>query len=229
MLNKKLFTIRNAAFVLLFIALTLIADQVKVSAIWGSPGQTFTLFQMIGPLPGFFLGPVIGVIAVLISELVSFVTLGKTVELINILRLLPMLAAAYYFGTAGKMRKYSLIIPILAIALFVINPIGSQAWVYSLYWLIPIICALVKPNSLFFKALGTTFMAHCIGSITWLYFVNPMTPELWLALIPVVAVERFAFATGITVSFVAVNALLNRLFAENKADVLNVEKHISLF
>jgi len=140
-----------------------------------------------------------------------------------------MLAAAYYFGTAGKLRKYSLVIPIAAIILFVINPVGSQAWVYSLYWLIPIICALVKPNSLFFKALGATFTAHCIGSIVWLYLVNPMTPELWLALIPVVAIERFAFATGITVSFVAVNALLNKFFADSKTEVLNIEKHISLF
>lgn len=229
MLNKKLFSIRNAAFILLFIGITLIADQIKLSAIWGSPGQTFTLFQMIGPLPGFFLGPILGVVSVLVAELVGLITLGKAFDLVNILRLLPMLAAAYYFGTAGKMRKYSLAIPIIAMVLFVINPIGSQAWAYSLYWLIPIACALVKPNSLFFKALGATFMAHCIGSIVWLYLVSPMTPELWMALIPVVAVERFAFATGITVSFVAVNALLNRFFAENKADVLNIEKNVSLF
>jgi hypothetical protein len=229
MLSKNIFSIRNAAFVLLFIALTLIADQVKVSAIWGSPGQTFTLFQMIGPLPGFFLGPVVGVISVLVAEIVGFIALGKTVDLVNILRLLPMLAAAYYFGTAGKLRRYSLVIPIVAMALFVLNPVGSQAWAYSLYWLIPIICALAKPNSLFFKALGATFMAHCMGSIVWLYLVNPMTPELWMALIPVVAMERFSFAIGITVSFVAVNALLNRFFSESKVDVLNIEKHISLF
>lgn len=226
---KNLLTIRNAAFVLLFIALTVIADQIKVSAIWGAPGQSFTLFQMIGPLPGFFLGPVIGVATVLTSEIIGYIALGKTFNFVNVMRLLPMLAAVYYFGTMGKARNYSLAIPLIAMALFVLNPIGSQAWAYSLYWLIPVFCAIVKPDSLFFKALGATFMAHCIGSIVWLYFVNPMTPELWLALIPVVAVERLSFAIGITVSFLAINKVLNKFFSESKAEVLNLGRHVSLF
>ncbi len=224
---KKLFTFRNAAFVLLFIALAAIADNIKVSSLWGAPGQSFTLFQVIGPLPGLFLGPVFGVISVLGAELVNFVLLHKTVDPLNLLRLLPMLGGAYYFATYGK-NKYSLAIPLLAILLFNLNPIGVQAWVYSLYWLIPLIAALAFPKSLFFRALGTTFTAHSIGGAFWGYFVT-MTPAMWLALIPVTAVERLAFAIGITVSYLAINAVLNKYFTNSKIEILHIEKTVSVF
>jgi hypothetical protein len=227
MASKNFFTIRNAAFVILFVAIALAADRVNVAAIWGATGQTFTLFQMMGPLPGFFLGPVLGVVSVLAAEIVNFVLLGKTVELVNLVRLLPMLGAAYYFATFGK-NKYALAIPLLAMVVYNLNPVGAQAWAYSLFWLIPVICEVFFRKSLFFRALGSTFVAHSIGSSLWGWFV-PMTPEVWMALIPVVIVERLAFAIGITVSFIAVNAVLNRFFADSKVEVLNIEKNISLF
>jgi hypothetical protein len=226
MSSKKLFTIRNAAFVLLFIALTLVGNNIKLSAIWGAPDQSFTLFQTFGPLPGFFLGPVLGITAVLVSELISFFMLGKAINMLNLLLLLPMLGGAYVFATFGKQRL-SLAIPVLAIILFNLSPVGREAWVYSMFWLIPIICELFFKKSLFFRALGSTFTAHAIGGSFWNYFAT-MTPQMWIALIPVTAVERLVFATGITVSFVAVNTIMNRYFADARFDVPNVSRYISL-
>jgi len=226
MLNKNLLTIRNAAFVVLFIALAVVADHVVVAKLWGNPGQTFTLFQILGPLPGFFLGPVLGIAAVLVSELINFILLHKTADPITLLRLLPMLGGAYYFAMHGK--KHTILIPILAIILFNLHPVGAQAWMYSLIWLIPIVTTLFFKHGLFFKALGATFTTHAIGGSFWNYY-NYMTPEMWTALIPVTLTERVLFAAGITVSFIAINAVLTRFFSNAKIEVLNLEKGISVF
>lgn len=230
MSGKKLFTIRNAAFVLLFVAITLVGNNISLSAIWGAPGQSFTLFQTFGPLPGFFLGPVLGVTAVLVSEIISFVMLGKATNALNLLLLLPMLGGAYAFATFGK-QKLSLAIPVLAIILFNLSPVGREAWVYSMFWLIPIICELISrvhfKNSLFLRALGATFTAHAVGGAFWNYFAT-MTPQMWIALIPVTAVERLSFAIGITISFVVVNAITERFFADARFDVPNVSRYVSL-
>lgn len=85
-------------------------------------------------------------------------------------------------------------------AAFIAHPVGSQAFLYSFYWLIPVAIYLMGRNSLFAQALGSTFTAHAVGSVIWLY-ANPMTPEIWLALIPVVLVERLVFASGIVLVY----------------------------
>jgi len=99
--------------------------------------------------------------------------------------------------------------------LFALHPVGGQAWVYSLYWLIPVI-ATFFPERLAGRALGATFTAHAVGSVAYLYMFQS-TPAFWLALIPVVAVERLLFASGISVSYVALNSLLAKV--ENKFDL----------
>ncbi len=80
------------------------------------------------------------------------------------------------------------VFPLLAMALFVLSPNGQGAWSYSLYWLIPVGVAFMRP-SLFGRALQSTFVAHAAGSVMWAY-LTPLTSTMWLALIPVVAVER---------------------------------------
>src|SRR5216684_1589321 len=61
-----------------------------------------------------------------------------------------------------------LLLPIACMGLFVIHPIGAQAFVYSLYWLIPVILYFIPQRSLFLQALGSTFIAHAVGSVIWL-------------------------------------------------------------
>ncbi len=137
---------------------------------------------------------------------------------------MPMLFAAFYFGAIKKSlhKKISIIIPLICMALFMVHPIGREAWVYSLYWLIPVIAKLFSKN-LFFRSLGATFTAHAIGSTIWLYSI-PMTSMQWLGLIPIVALERLLFAIGISVSFIAVNTVLHKIEHIIPKEIVSIDK-----
>jgi hypothetical protein len=218
---------KGLAFITLFSLLTYIASSINFSPILGANNQYFTLFQFIGPIASGFLGAGAGALAVLFAEVISFVFLGKAVELISILRLSPMLFATVYFAKYKKGNLSSAIVPLACMALFVIHPVGRQAWVYSLYWLIPAI-ALLLPENLFLRSLGATFTAHSIGGIIWLYFL-PTTPEFWLMLIPIVAFERFLFALGISASYYALNTVLSRVEAVAKSGLVFVDRRYVVF
>ena len=71
---------------------------------------------------------------------------------------------------------------------------------YTLYWFIPIAISLMASKHPFLRALRGTFIAHAVGSVIWIYTV-PMAAEQWLALIPVVALERSTFALGATLLY----------------------------
>ncbi len=221
--NAKIF------FVLLFALITIAGNLVNFSKVIGTENQSFTLFQFFGPAPGAFLGPAFGIASVLLSQLASMVILGKEFSFINIARLFPMLFAAVAFGTFLRKRNWkdvSIIIPVVAIIAFVLHPVGREAWLYSMYWLIPIGARLFSKN-LFFRSLSATFTAHAVGSIIYLYSV-PMTALQWLSLIPVVAFERGLFALGITVSFIVFSAVLHRVESYFKTGAINIEKNYSL-
>ena len=129
---QKIFTKKRVIFIAIFTVLVLIGKQINFSPLVGADNQFFTLFQFFGPIAGAFLGSIIGALAVLIAELIDFFIVGKEVTLINLLRLSPMIFAAYYFGT--KKKNLSIIVPIIAIAAFVLHPVGRQVWFFSLYW-----------------------------------------------------------------------------------------------
>jgi hypothetical protein len=202
-------TSKKLVFVAIFIALTLIGKNLNFSSLVGAENQSFTMFQFFGPVAGSFLGPILGVISVLGAQLIDFLVAGKIFTLVNIIRLSPMLFAAYYFGT--KKKHLSLIIPILAMAAFILHPVGRQVWFFSLYWTIPVIAKLLPKRyseNILAKSLGATFTAHAVGSAAWIWSV-PMTPEQWILLIPIVAFERLLFAAGISGSYVCLNTVLD--------------------
>src|SRR3989344_4507066 len=120
-----------------------------------------------------------------------------------------MLFAAYYFGS--KKRNLSIAVPLVCMALFILHPVGRHVWFFSLYWLIPVIGKLPFniPGKLFVRSLGATFTAHAVGTATWIWSV-PMGAEAWVALIPVVFVERILFASGIAISYVVLNTVLDK-------------------
>lgn len=226
---NKLMTKKGLLFLLIFSILVFIGDRINFSKLVGAENQFFTLFQFFGPVAGAFLGPVVGVLSVLIAEVSSYLLLGKAFALVNVLRLLPMLFAAWYFGT--KKDKISFLIPALAIVLFIAHPVGRQVWFFSLFWTIPIIIKLIPKKyneKVFLKSLGATFTAHSVGGAMWNYIV-PMTPAAWIALIPVVIYERLLFAGGITAAFVILNTLLNKLDSNTKSEYVNVDKKYVLF
>ena len=233
--NKFNITKKHIICLILFAALVFIGRRLNFSPIIGADNQFFTLFQFFGPIAGAFLGPIIGAVSVLMAHGTDYILAGKAFTLINIIRLTPMLFAAIYFGARKKLfgkalyaKIFGVLIPAAAMFAFIIHPIGNQAWFYSMFWLIPIIVALMPvkySNNLILKSFGATFTAHCVGSVAFLYTVG-MTPEAWIALIPVVIFERSMFAMGIIGSYVGMNALLHKVVDKFNipADVLHVDK-----
>lgn len=221
---NKIMTKKGFVFLVLFSVLVYLGDKTNFSPLVGADNQFFTLFQFFGPIAGSFLGPVVGILAVLIAEIGNFLIVGKEWTVINLVRLLPMLFAAYYFGT--RKEKLNLLVPLLAILVFIVHPIGRQVWFFSLYWTIPIIVKILPDKysqNAFLRSLGATFTAHAVGGAAWIWTVS-MTAEQWIGLIPVVAYERLLFAAGIGISYVAFNTLLDKLDTKLTADVVSIDK-----
>ena len=233
---KEMFSKKKLIVLGIFLVFALVASRINFSTVIGAPNQSFTLFQFFGPMIGAFLGTAFGMIAVLGAELADYLIAGKAFTLLNLLRLLPMLFAVYYFSNYSKKKEISklfmIIVPVMAITAFVLHPIGMQAWYFSLYWLIPIFAVILPnkmPGKLFFRSLGATFTAHAIGSIAFLYTV-PMTAVQWMGLIPVVAYERLMFAAGIAVSYVLLTTVMDKVVEKTKlpAGIASVEKEYIL-
>lgn len=208
-LNKQ-----SIIFLIIFTFFGLLALRIPFSGIVGS-SQSFTLFDYMGPTTGLFLGPFFGAISIFFVKLFNTLLGGQNLDLISILRFLPMMMAAVYLGSK---TKKNIIIPLLCIILFIAHPQGRIAWYYSLYWLIPII-AVFKKDRLIFNALGATFTAHAVGSIIFLYAFN-LPAAVWISLIPIVAIERGLFTLGIWVSYPVFNTILEKLDARFHLPVL---------
>ncbi len=212
---------KKIIFIFLFVVLGLLASQIPLSPIIGAKGQSFTPFEFLGPTSGMFLGSVPGAISVFFVKLLKDIFLGVHFDTANVIRLFPMMFAAIYFGLKKSRRSNGLIliIPLTAILLFVLHPEGRKAWFYSLYWLIPIL-AYFKKDRLILNALGSTFTAHCVGSVAFLYTFNLPAP-VWVGLIPVVFVERFSFALGIWATYLLLNSVLEKLVSIEKLKALS--------
>ncbi|OGF20507.1 hypothetical protein A2316_01630 [Candidatus Falkowbacteria bacterium RIFOXYB2_FULL_38_15] len=204
---KDYFNKKNILFIVIFAVIGLIALQVPVAQIVGSKTK-FTLFDFFGPVASGFIGLVPGIIAIFLMQLANFLIHGANViDPGTIIKFFPMLFAALYFAKKGKAN---IIIPAIAIVAFISHPIGRQAWYYSMYWLIPIVCYFLRDKSLLGRSLGTTFTAHAVGSTLYLY-VFGLSKAIWTSLIPVVAMERILFAFGIMATYLVFNNVLNIL------------------
>ena len=183
----------------------------------------FSIFYMLVPLIGLFLGTM-GIVGVFFF---SKILLGFSLGLIPLTTTgLPTLAAALVWRLSDSRKNnlriklarfaFGVLIPVTSILLFVFHPSVGYGWWYSLYWLIPVGLYTVQmlgwsKSSVFATAISSTFIAHAVGSLIWCYLI-PMSPDQWLALIPVVAVERFVFAVGMT-AFYHASILASSLFS----------------
>lgn len=227
-----MFTKKRLIFIMLFVVFAFFAQRINFSGLIGAEGQYFTLFQFFGPITGAFLGSIFGVIAVFAAELIDFFVVGKEATWINIFRLAPMLFAAYYFGS--KKKNLNIIVPLIAIGMFILHPVGRQAWVYSLFWTIPIIARLLPSKyaySVPLRSLGATFTAHGIGSALFIWTI-PTVPGMWITLLPITAFERLMFALGIGISYVAFNALLDKVIVKFNikvpSNILRINKRFTI-
>jgi len=204
-MNDKL---RLGVFLVLFSALSFVFYSVNLSYIWGSQAQSFTMFQFIGPVGGGILGPGIGAAIAVGVDFAAKVILGKmSWDLVGFIRLFTVAAAALCFGMVRGNKWAGIVIPIAGMLLFWANPVGAEAWGYALLWLIPVAASLFASN-LFARSVASTFQAHVIGSLAFLYLVG-LPASAWWALIPLVLVERTLFAAGISVTYVFLNSIVN--------------------
>lgn len=213
--QKKLF------FLALFSILGFISLQIPFNKLAGS-NVSFTLFDFFAPIAGAFLGPVFGIISVLGVEVINNLIKQTPWTTGSIIRLFPVLFAVYYFAVINKksFNKWFLIVPILAIVIFLAHPTGRQVSYYPLmFWLIPLIAYKFRKN-LFMRGLGATFTAHSVGGAVWIWAFN-LPASVWNSLIPVVIAERLLFALGIAVSFIVMKHTLAFLISKGVLPKIN--------
>ena len=178
------------------------------------PFTQFSLMSSVLPLSG--LGGI---------GCAGFVTMGR-ILLTVLMNESPLSATVYYIPTlcasaswAVTSRFYAPFLSLLCMALFIAHPVGAQASVYTLYWLIPLALTFLPRTIIFARSLTSTFIAHAVGSVLFLYWGPITTASYWMALIPVVAFERFAFALVMTAAYYAgsyalrlVNSFITRAY-----------------
>ncbi len=199
--------VRKSAIITSFTGLIKLASLAKISFIAGTYTGFFSAINIVSPLAGAF-GGIVGSIGVFsISAIIRLMFFGA----------LPLHFLAYYIpGFCASLywaRPQNIIInvflPLICMILFVMHPVGFYAAPYAFYWLIPISLYFVAHKNLFLHALSSTFIAHAVGSVIWLYTV-PMMIGTWYLLMPVVAVERVAFALGMVLLYKAISYVQQR-------------------
>lgn len=181
---------------------------VKSSYIVGSFCKFFSIRNSIIPLAGAFGGMGGGMFLCLLRLLVS--GSFKSLSLSTLALYVPGLFGGFYWAVRSPLMRAG--VPLVCMVLFCSHPVGSQAWGYSLFWLIPLLLNSVRHNSIVLESFGSTYTVHAVGSIMWLY-ANPMAPAVWWALIPVVLVERTFFAFTMTAFYYGFSFVENYLKA----------------
>lgn len=181
----------------LWLATLAASCYIPLANLSGSLRHILSGINVVLPIAGGLFG--LGMVCSLVSSLwlfkVVFLTKALTFGIPSACAMLSWAANAQ----ADKLSKLlnflvNALLPTICMAIFMLHPASSAAWPYALYWLIPIaLWATHGTHSSLLLALQSTFIAHAVGSIMWVFLV-PMTAHQWLALIPVVAIERFGIA-----------------------------------
>lgn len=121
------------------------------------------------------------------------------VSLIGTLKLLPLpttIASSYIWcmRTQSHTTRMMYAVALACTGWICFGTYAPDAILYTAYWCIPIMAAAYAHRSPGVMMLGATFSAHIVGSCIWL-FTTPMTSQQWLALIPIVAIERLTCAS----------------------------------
>lgn len=198
-----------------------LSTGIKFSFIVGSRRLFFSAINITGPLVGHYTGLGSFLFMVVRKKLTTFHSLVSLFEggLFNpLVYYIPtLIASGYWFGTSRFIRVG---LPLLCMILFIIHPIGHQAFFYSLFWLIPMAIHSLPRQNPFTEAVGTTFLAHGVGSVLMLYSA-PLPVEYWLGLMPVVVVERLLFASGMTLVFYGAQGIA-RLWQNHKNHLMGI-------
>jgi len=197
--TRKVLKVLSRFVVSLFFGLFAIkiASFWKFSFIYGASRAMFSGATATVPLVGLFGGGIVSLIIFMLLLMSRYALFG--VSSLHILAFyLPGLFSALYFSCGNRLVR--LIVPILCMILFIFHPVGGQAFVYSFFWLIPIVIYFSRSKQIFLNALASTFIAHAVGSVIWIYTV-PMSVYAWYALIPIVCIERLAISSAIVILY----------------------------
>ncbi len=212
----KIFWLRS----IILYTVTKLASIFKVSCIIGSYTAWFSMLALVMPLTGAWAGIAGSSTVFGLGLIVRMLMTGFSLPLHYLAYHIPGLFAAYYWASPSWLIRVC--VPVSCMILFIVHPVGSQAWPYAMYWWIPVALTMGNQKSLFSLALGSTFTAHAVGSVIWLYTM-PMAAAHWLGLIPVVCVERFTFAFGMVILYQMVK-LAARCFSRASIHRLSVER-----
>ena len=205
------------SFICLFFLIGLIALQIPFTRLLGG-NVKFTLYDFLAPTAGAFLATIPGILTVLLIQLVNFLIHPDSFTgLSSLIRIFPVLFAVFYFA---KKRTANILIPLMAMVIFNLHPIGRSAWQYSLLWLVPLFAHFYRKN-LFLRSLGATFTAHAVGGALWVWAFG-LSREMWLALIPQTLMERTLMAGGISLFYLALAKVLKFLEAKKIAALPSV-------
>ena len=202
-IKKKLF-ILSVLFVLSSLGF-------RLSFVWGTQKYFFSLLVILLPLVGvlFKTKRSVGLVGFYFGIKALFGLFPFTLGL-------PSLCAAANWSAHTSQSKFAglkkfllgVVLPLICMAIFIAHPVGRQAWAYSFYWLIPVSLYFFPNKSVFTISLSSSFIAHAVGSIFWL-FLMPISSERWLALIPIVAVERLLFAVAGFVGYLVIKKCMS--------------------
>lgn len=184
----------------------------KFSYIIGSKTTFFSFTQILFPLSGLFSGVISSSFIFCIRTLILLISSKLPLHLISVYHI-PTFCGAVYLGTNNKFIK--IVIPAICMFLFITDPIGKQAFLFSFYWFIPIIIALFPNSSIFIQTIGSTFTTHAVGSIIWLYTKN-LDALTWNSLISVVWAERLIFAIAMTGVYYTIQFITSKLKIMNE-------------
>lgn len=197
--KTKLFSSLTSLKGLFFMTLLILSSLFSISYLVGFSKVSISGFTLLAPIIGFMGSAHIALIFIIGKVFFKYLSSMS-------ISLLPI---TFYIPTVGSMlySSYSVIwlrtgLPLMCIAFFIMHPVGYGAAPYVLFWLIPICCAFLSKQHVFWTMLGSIFTAHALGSVLWLYQV-PMTSQQFLALIPIVFVERLIMASMMTVLYFA--------------------------
>lgn len=180
---------KNYFLFLASLLMVFVAKFIPFSFIIGSQGSFFSASTSIGLVMARHASSWMLLLFIFPMKSLSIVQL-----FLFLLYRLPLFFASWFYRSSNLL--VSVVIPFLCFFLFILHPVGIEAWPYTLYWLIPMIIYFLNCKRIFSKALGAVFVAHAVGSVIWIY-THDMTSQAWLALIPIVGIERLLMAFGV--------------------------------
>lgn len=203
---------------------------IKFSFIVGSETAFFSASHWLRPLTGLYSGTIMSFGILAARTLFNVIALKMTPFLAPLYHI-PTFCASLYWAIIphAPTKLHRLLMALLPIGCFIsfaVHPIGGQAVSYACLWIIPLCSIIIAHNNVFIHALASTFVAHAVGSVIWLYTIGPVVPELWKALIPVAIVERLLFASGMTLCVYAIMTAQAYSFSHAFQNLFNRKKAI---